>query len=203
MPNAVVPACRRRPWALINSGPRRRRRPRHYAHRATQQKALAQRPREITVVVADHHAPLLRLRIAHGADHGDEFSCSSANRPLVAWTLICTPTCQLQQPRTFGRSPWYGVLVMTSSAELDRVRWAHQLRSYRASVLRIGVVGPMVAAMVVGTSRSEWQQIVLVAPTRGRCIVGSAVSVASRRFFALRRFRSMRLEPFAFLPSTF
>ncbi|AFE12148.1 two component sensor kinase [Mycobacterium tuberculosis RGTB423] len=37
----------------------------------------------------------------------------------------------------------YGVLVaMTSSAELDRVRWAHQLRSYRiASVLRIGVVG--------------------------------------------------------------
>ncbi|WP_221774523.1 hypothetical protein, partial [Salmonella enterica] len=55
-------------------------------------------------------------------------------------------------------------MAMTSSAELDRVRWAHQLRSYRiASVLRIGVVGLMVAAMVVGTSRSEWpQQIVLI-----------------------------------------
>ncbi len=45
---------------------------------------------------------------------------------------------------------WSFLVAMTSSAELDRVRWAHQLCSYRiASVLRIGVVGLMVAAMVV------------------------------------------------------
>lgn len=97
----------------------------------------------------------------------------------------------------------YGVLVaMTSSAELDRVRWAHQLRSYRiASVLRIGVVGLMVAAMVVGTSRSEWpQQIVLIGVYAVAALWALLLAYsASRRFFALRRFRSMgRLEPFAF-----
>lgn len=91
---------------------------------------------------------------------------------------------------------------MTSSAELDRVRWAHQLRSYRiASVLRIGVVGLMVAAMVVGTSRSEWpQQIVLIGVYAVAALWALLLAYsASRRFFALRRFRSMgRLEPFAF-----
>jgi two-component system, NarL family, sensor kinase len=47
----------------------------------------------------------------------------------------------------------------TSDAELHRVRRIHQLRSYRiASVVRIGVVGLMVAAMIIGTNRSEWQQ---------------------------------------------
>src|SRR3984885_432641 len=45
----------------------------------------------------------------------------------------------------------------TSDAELQRVRRIHQLRSYRiASVVRIGVVALMVAAMIIGTERSEW-----------------------------------------------
>jgi two-component system NarL family sensor kinase len=55
-------------------------------------------------------------------------------------------------------------VVVTSDAELARVRRVHQLRSYRiGSVLRIGVVVLMVAAMIIGTRRSEWaQQSVLI-----------------------------------------
>jgi two-component system, NarL family, sensor kinase len=56
-------------------------------------------------------------------------------------------------------------VVLTSDAELDRVRMLHQGRSYRfAAVLRIGVAVLMVAAMLIGTDRSEWaQQTVLIA----------------------------------------
>jgi len=55
-------------------------------------------------------------------------------------------------------------VALTSDVELDRVRRVHQLRSYRiASVLRLGVVLLMVAAMLIGTRRSEWvQQAVMI-----------------------------------------
>ncbi|OSC39599.1 sensor histidine kinase [Mycobacterium decipiens] len=93
-------------------------------------------------------------------------------------------------------------MVLASSVELERVRWAHQLRSYRiASVLRTGVVGLMIAAMLVGTSRSEWtQQTVLIAvyAFAALCSLVLAYSLV-QRFIALPRFVRMgRLEPFAF-----
>ena len=53
----------------------------------------------------------------------------------------------------------YGSIVVSRYLELERVRKVHQLRSFRiASVLRVGVVGLMVAAMLIGTRRSEWPQ---------------------------------------------
>lgn len=93
-------------------------------------------------------------------------------------------------------------MAATSDVELTRVRKAHQLRSYRiASVLRIGVVGLMIAAMIIGTRRSEWpQQTVLIVfyglvalcaaafafpPVRRRIAVGGVVPIG-------------RLEPFTF-----
>lgn len=61
----------------------------------------------------------------------------------------------------------YGVPVeaVTSDVELDRVRRLHQVRAYRiASVVRLGVVGLMIAAMIAGTRRDEWpQQSALIA----------------------------------------
>jgi two-component system, NarL family, sensor kinase len=54
--------------------------------------------------------------------------------------------------------------VVISDVELDRVRKLHQLRSYRiGSMLRIGVVGPMPVATLIGTARAEWApQFVLI-----------------------------------------
>ncbi|WP_208619721.1 sensor histidine kinase [Mycobacterium scrofulaceum] len=93
-------------------------------------------------------------------------------------------------------------MAVASDAELGRVRRAHQLRSYRvASVLRLGVVGLMVAAMVVGTPKREWaQQTALVA---GYGIVAlCALALATPRLrqrFGPRSWATVgRLEPFAF-----
>jgi two-component system, NarL family, sensor kinase len=84
----------------------------------------------------------------------------------------------------------------TSDAELQRVRRGHQLRSYRiASVVRIGVVGLMVAAMIIGTRRSEWphQSILIVVYA---FIALCAVALA---FSPIHQWIPMgRLEPFAF-----
>jgi two-component system NarL family sensor kinase len=99
----------------------------------------------------------------------------------------------------FGRAgaDEYGVRVAeTSDAELHRVRRVHQLRSYRiASVVRIGVVGLMVAAMIVGTDRSEWTQqsvLIVVYAVIALCAVALA-------FSPLHRWAPLgRLEPFAF-----
>jgi two-component system, NarL family, sensor kinase len=84
----------------------------------------------------------------------------------------------------------------TSDAELHRVRRIHQLRSYRiASVVRIGVVGLMVAAMIIGTNRSEWQQqgvLIAVYAFVALCAMALAFSPFHQRI-ALGR-----LEPVAF-----
>lgn len=84
----------------------------------------------------------------------------------------------------------------TSDAELRRVRRIHQLRSYRiASVVRIGVVGLMVAAMIIGTARFEWprQGILIVAYSFvALCAVALAFS-PFHQWVALGR-----LEPVAF-----
>ena len=70
-----------------------------------------------------------------------------------------------------------------SHIDLDRVRTVYRLRSFRiASVFRIGVVGLMVAAMVIGTRRSEWpRQIVW--------IVVYAVAALLTVLLAFTRFR--------------
>ncbi|OBA64826.1 histidine kinase [Mycobacterium sp. 1100029.7] len=84
----------------------------------------------------------------------------------------------------------------TNDAELRRVRGIHQLRSYRiASVIRIGVVGLMVAAMIIGTSRSEWsRQLVLIG------VYGFAAVCAMARGFSPfhKRVAPAGLEPFVF-----
>jgi two-component system, NarL family, sensor kinase len=94
-------------------------------------------------------------------------------------------------------------VVLTSDAELDRVRRLHQARSYRiAGVLRIGVVVLMVAAMIVGTSRSEWsQQSVLIAVYGLTSLGGLVLSCSSnfRHWVRLGPFDTMNhLEPVAF-----
>jgi two-component system, NarL family, sensor kinase len=106
----------------------------------------------------------------------------------------------------FGRagSDEYGVRVaVTSGVELDRVRGIHQLGSYRiASVLRIGVVGLMVAAMIVGTRRSEWpQQSVLIVVYAFIALCAAALAFSPfRRWVGIGRLVQMgRLEPFAFI----
>jgi two-component system, NarL family, sensor kinase len=98
----------------------------------------------------------------------------------------------------------YGVPVaaVTSDVELDRVRRLHQLRSYRiASVVRIGVVGLMVAAMIIGTRREEWpQQSVLIVgyAVVALCALALAFSPFRRRFAMGRLVGIGRWEPFAF-----
>ena len=92
--------------------------------------------------------------------------------------------------------------AVTSDAELTRVRGVHQLRSYRiGSVLRIGVVGLMVAGMLIDTPRSEWvQQSVLIIgySVVALCAVALAFS-PFRRLIARGRLAEVgRLEPFAF-----
>jgi two-component system NarL family sensor kinase len=91
----------------------------------------------------------------------------------------------------------YGDRVADASdAELQRVRRIHQLRSYRiASVVRIGVVGLMVAAMIIGTNRSEW-------PHQSDLIAGYAFIALCAVALAFSPFHQWvvlgRLEPFAF-----
>jgi two-component system, NarL family, sensor kinase len=96
----------------------------------------------------------------------------------------------------------YGVRVAdTGDAELHRARSIHQLRSYRiASVIRIGVVGLMAAAMIIGTPRSEWprQSVLIILYT---VFALFAFGRAFSPFQWLERGRLVgigRLEPFAF-----
>jgi two-component system, NarL family, sensor kinase len=92
--------------------------------------------------------------------------------------------------------------VVTSDAELDRVRSIHQLRSYRiGSALRVGVVALMVAAMIIGTDRFEWRQQSVCIALYGLAAVGSVVLA----FAPVRQIAGMggsigagRLEPFVF-----
>lgn len=102
----------------------------------------------------------------------------------------------------FQGSGEYGVPVATSDVELDRVRRVHRLRSYRiASVLRVGVVALMIAAMLIGTRRSEWaQQSVLIALYAGIAVCSLVLAYApSRAWIGMGPLVGMRrLEPFAF-----
>lgn len=97
----------------------------------------------------------------------------------------------------------YGDRVLVAGdAELERVRTVHQLRSYRiGSVLRIGVVGLMVAAMIIGTSRSEWPQesvLIVLYALVALCAFGLAFA-PFRRWIGMGRLVAIgRLEPFAF-----
>lgn len=93
-------------------------------------------------------------------------------------------------------------VAVAGDLELERVRTIHQLRSYRiGSVLRIGVVGLMVAAMIIGTSRAEWPKesvlIVLYA-----LVALSALGLAFapfRRWIGMGRLVAIgRWEPFVF-----
>jgi two-component system NarL family sensor kinase len=93
-------------------------------------------------------------------------------------------------------------VAVAGDVELERVRTIHQLRSYRiGSVLRIGVVGLMVAAMIIGTRRSEWpQETVLI--VMYALVALSALGLAFtpfRRWIGMGRLvASGRLEPFVF-----
>ncbi|WP_110881850.1 sensor histidine kinase [Mycolicibacterium vulneris] len=93
-------------------------------------------------------------------------------------------------------------MAVAGDVELERVRTIHQLRSYRiGSVLRIGVVGLMVAAMIIGTRRSEWpQETVLI--VMYALVALSALGLAFtpfRRWIGMGRLvASGRLEPFVF-----
>ncbi|OBK97222.1 histidine kinase [Mycobacterium asiaticum] len=92
--------------------------------------------------------------------------------------------------------------MATSDVELDRVRRVHQLRSYRiASVLRIGVAGLMIAAMLIGTRRSEWaQQSILIGVYAFTAVCSLVLAYGpSRRRIGMGSLDEMRrLEPFAF-----
>ncbi len=97
----------------------------------------------------------------------------------------------------------YGVRVaVADDAELGRVRKLHQLRSYRiASVIRVGVLGLMVAAMLIGTQRSEWaQQSVLIAVYAFFALCAVALAFRPlRRWVGMGRLGGVgRLEPLAF-----
>ncbi|WP_077087723.1 sensor histidine kinase [Mycobacterium rhizamassiliense] len=86
-------------------------------------------------------------------------------------------------------------------AELQRTRRGHQLRSYRiAAVIRIGVVGLMLTAMVIGTRRYEWpRQSILIGLYAGVALF--ALARAFSPFAWLGRGRLVgigRLEPFGF-----
>jgi two-component system NarL family sensor kinase len=93
-------------------------------------------------------------------------------------------------------------VAVAGDAELERVRMVHQLRSYRiGSVLRLGVVGLMVAAMIIGTSRSEWpQETVLIVLYAFVALGALALAFAPfRRWIGMGRLVAIgRLEPFAF-----
>lgn len=93
-------------------------------------------------------------------------------------------------------------VAVAGDVELERVRTVHQLRSYRiGSVLRIGVVGLMVAAMIIGTRRSEWPQESVLIVLYG-LVALSALGLAFapfRRWIGMGRLVAIgRLEPFVF-----
>jgi len=97
----------------------------------------------------------------------------------------------------------YGVpvAVVTSDAELARVRRLHQLRSYRiAAAVRILVLGLMVAAMIIGTRRSEWPQqsdLIVLYAIVALCALARAFSPF--RWLGMGRLVGIgRWEPFAF-----
>jgi two-component system, NarL family, sensor kinase len=104
--------------------------------------------------------------------------------------------------RGAGTDDYGDWVVVTSDAELDRVRRLHQLRSYRiASVLRMGVVGLMVAAMIIGTRRSEWpQQSALIVLYAFVALCAAALAFSPfQRWLGMDRLAGIgRLEPFAF-----
>jgi two-component system NarL family sensor kinase len=106
----------------------------------------------------------------------------------------------LQSPH--GRDEYGDLVVMTSDVELDRVRRVAQMRSYRiGSVIRVGVVVLMAAAMVVGTSRSEWpQQIVLIVLYGLTALIALVLADPRvRQWVGRGRLLAMgRLEPFVF-----
>ncbi|QLL06835.1 sensor histidine kinase [Mycobacterium vicinigordonae] len=93
--------------------------------------------------------------------------------------------------------------MSTSDVELERVRSVHRLRSYRiASVLRVGVVALMVAAMLIGTRQSEWpQQTVLIVVYAFIAVCSVVMAFApSRRWVGMGRLVGVRrFEPFAFI----
>jgi two-component system NarL family sensor kinase len=95
------------------------------------------------------------------------------------------------------------LVTITHDAELDRVRNVHQLRSYRiASVLRIGVVALMVAAMMIGTDRSEWPKQSVWIGLYGLAALGAVglAFVPVRQFVGLGRVAgSGRVEPFVYI----
>lgn len=92
--------------------------------------------------------------------------------------------------------------MATSDVELERVRRLHRLRSYQiASVLRIGVVALMAAAMLIGTRSSEWaRQTVLISLYAfvAVCSVMLAYAPLRQRVGMGRLAGVRRLEPFAF-----
>ena len=93
-------------------------------------------------------------------------------------------------------------VAVTGDVELERVRTVHQLRSYRiGSVLRIGVVALMVAAMVIGTRRSEWPQqsvLIVLYALVALCALGLAFA-PFRRWIGMGRLVAIgRWEPFVF-----
>lgn len=106
--------------------------------------------------------------------------------------------------RCFGRAGIgeYGDRVTDIGvAELQRVRMAHQLRSYRiASVIRIGVVGLMVGSMIIGTRESEWpQQRTLIIVYGVIALLALARAFSPFHWIGQRRLVGIgRLEPFAF-----
>ncbi|EUA07506.1 putative sensor histidine kinase NarS domain protein [Mycobacterium kansasii 732] len=86
----------------------------------------------------------------------------------------------------------YGVPVaITGDVELERVRNLHQLRSYRiVSVLRIGVLVFVIAAMIVGTPPHEWaQQTALVALYGFAALCALALAFSRRDDSSKRRNR--------------
>lgn len=93
-------------------------------------------------------------------------------------------------------------VAIAGDAELDRVRKLHQQRSYRiAAIVRIGVVGLMIAAMVIGTRREEWgQQSVLIVLYAVVALTALALAfLPSRRWLGPGPLGGIgRLEPFAF-----
>lgn len=92
--------------------------------------------------------------------------------------------------------------MSTRDVELERVRGIHQLRSYRiASVLRVGVVVLMAAAMMIGTDRSEWFKQTILIILYGITAMCSVVLAFSslRRWLRVRPLIGIRrYEPFAF-----
>ncbi|MCV7339875.1 sensor histidine kinase [Mycobacterium haemophilum] len=97
----------------------------------------------------------------------------------------------------------YGSTVVSRDLELERVRTVYRLRSFRiASVLRVGVVAMMVAAMVIGTRRSDWLWqtgwIVLYSLIAILALV-LAFAPFRRRIGAGRMVGVGRLEPIVFI----